>query len=263
MRHATLLWGSAEGFDLSRSQRLEAYESEEQSVADLDKDGYLDIVMTNYHAYTTRKLPCFIYWGGPEGYSESRRTGLPGESTLALTVADLNRDGWMDIVPFNHLRDGDHGVGTNIFWGSPQGFSFARRLWIQTFGPHFQRPPRRGQHLSPQIGRGISFALAESPGRQTPLPAGLAGPNAPRDRGEVSTAERTDAGIARNRHLGRAGRPRQLLPAALRTVSASSRPRLASVPRPAHHAGRGQHAGAGGGCPPGQRRLRRQRPPRP
>ena len=62
--------------------------------------------MTNYHAYTTRKLPCFIYWGGAEGYSESRRTGLPGESTLALTVADLNQDGWMDIVPFNHLRDG-------------------------------------------------------------------------------------------------------------------------------------------------------------
>jgi hypothetical protein len=137
MRHATLVWGGAEGFDSSRSLRLEAYESEEQSVADLDKDGYLDIVMTNYHAYTTRKLPCFIYWGGPEGYSESRRTGLPGESTLALTVADLNRDGWMDIVPFNHLRDGDHGVGTNIFWGSPQGFSYSRRHWFQTFGPHF------------------------------------------------------------------------------------------------------------------------------
>ena len=117
--------------------RLEAYESEEQSVADLNKDGYLDIVMTNYHAYTTRELPCFIYWGGPEGYSESRRTGLPGESTLALTVADLNRDGWMDIVPFNHLRHGDHGVGTHIFWGSPQGYSFSRRQWIQTFGPHF------------------------------------------------------------------------------------------------------------------------------
>ena len=43
----------------------------------------------------------------------------------------------MDIVPFNHLRDGDHGVGTNIFWGSSQGYSYARRHWIQTFGPHF------------------------------------------------------------------------------------------------------------------------------
>ncbi len=137
MRHATLLWGGLKGFDLSRSLRLEAYESEEQSVADLNKDGYLDIVMTNYHGYTTRSLPCFIYWGGPDGYSQSRRTGLPGESTLALTVADLNQDGWMDIVPFNHLRRGDHGVGTYIFWGSSEGYSFLRRHWIQTFGPHF------------------------------------------------------------------------------------------------------------------------------
>ena len=47
MRKVTLLWGSQENFSIERSLELEAYESEEQAVADLNKDGDLDIVMTN------------------------------------------------------------------------------------------------------------------------------------------------------------------------------------------------------------------------
>ena len=138
MRRATLLWGGPQGFSPERTLTLEAYESEEQSVADLNQDGYLDIVMTNYHGYTTRSIPVFVYWGGPNGsYSESRRTELRGESTLAQTVADLNQDGWMDIVAVNHVEQGDHGAGTNIFWGGPEGYDYSRRQWIQSFGPHF------------------------------------------------------------------------------------------------------------------------------
>lgn len=138
MRHLILLWGGPQGFSLERSQQLEAYESEEQAVADLNKDGYLDIVATNYHAYTTRSLPFFIYWGGPGGsYSESRRSGFPAESSSALTVADLNQDGWSDIVMFSHLDRGDHGTGAHIYWGSSESYSVSRRHWIQTFGPHY------------------------------------------------------------------------------------------------------------------------------
>ena len=138
MRRVSLLWGGSKGFSLERALTLEAYESEEQSVADLNQDGYLDIVMTNYHGYTTRSIPVFVYWGGPNGsYSESRRTELRGESTLAQTVADLNQDGWIDLVIVNHVERGDHGAGTNIFWGGPEGYDYSRRDWIQSFGPHF------------------------------------------------------------------------------------------------------------------------------
>ncbi|PYV16658.1 MAG: hypothetical protein DMG07_07420 [Acidobacteria bacterium] len=136
-RQASIVWGSPEGFSPAKVAHLEAFDSLEQAVADLNKDGYLDIVMTNYHAYTTRSVPAFIYWGGPQGYSEARRTPLPAESSSALTVADLNRDGWMDLVVFNHLDRGDHSVGASLFWGGPDGYSAARRDWIPTFGPHF------------------------------------------------------------------------------------------------------------------------------
>ena len=138
MQVATLLWGSPQGFAAENASQLEAYESEEQAVADLNRDGHLDIVMTNYHGYTTRSIPFFIYWGGPGGsYHESRRTSLPGESSLALSVLDLNRDGWLDIFVINHVQRGDHGAGAHIYWGGPEGFSTDRSHWLQTFGPHF------------------------------------------------------------------------------------------------------------------------------
>ncbi|MEO8129318.1 MAG: VCBS repeat-containing protein, partial [Bryobacteraceae bacterium] len=137
-RQSTILWGGAKGYSTDRALKLESYDSLEQSVADLNKDGYLDIVMTNYHAYDTRSVPAFIYWGGPGGaYSESRRESLPAESSSALTVADLNQDGWLDLVVFNHLDHGNHNINSNIYWGGPQGYSVSRRQQFPTFGSHF------------------------------------------------------------------------------------------------------------------------------
>ena len=138
MRLLTLLWGGPKGYSPSRSSSLEAYESEEQAIADLNKDGYLDIVATNYHGYTTRSLPFFIYWGNKDAaYSESNRTQLPGESSLAVTLADLNKDSWIDLVISNHQDHGDHTAGTTIFWGGSEGYSYERSHWLQTFGSHF------------------------------------------------------------------------------------------------------------------------------
>ena len=106
-QQAILVWGSQQGFSSDRTTSLENYDSLEQAVADLNKDGHLDIIMTNYHAYHTRTLPAFIYWGAAGGsYSESRRTSLPAQSSSALTVADLNQDSWLDLVIFNHLEEG-------------------------------------------------------------------------------------------------------------------------------------------------------------
>ena len=138
MRVLSLLWGGPEGYSLDRCRQLEAFESEEQAVSDLNQDGFLDIVVTNYHADTTRSIPFYIYWGGPDGsYSESHRSSFPAESSAAVTVADLNKDRWADVVVFNHLDRGDHGAGAHIYWGSPDGLSVSRRDWLPTFGPHY------------------------------------------------------------------------------------------------------------------------------
>ncbi len=135
---ALILWGGPDGYSKDRSLRLETFNSLEASVADLNKDGHLDIVFTNYHAYFTRRIPAIIYWGGPEkSYNESRRTALPAESSSALTIADFNKDSWLDLFVCNHVIQGDHTVGSNIFWGGPKGYAASRRQWVPSFGSHF------------------------------------------------------------------------------------------------------------------------------
>ena len=133
-----IFWGGKNGFSRQRSLKLESFDSLESSVADLNKDGHLDIVFTNYHGYFTRRIPAFIYWGGPEGtFSESRRVALPAESSSAITIADFNQDEWLDLFICDHVIEGDHTVGSNIFWGGPDGYSKVRSQWLPTFGPHF------------------------------------------------------------------------------------------------------------------------------
>ena len=167
-RQAILVWGSRDGFRSDRTTEIEAFDSLEQAVADLNRDGHLDIVMTNYHAYHTRTLPAFIYWGGEEGaYSESRRTTLPAESSSALTVADMNQDSWLDLVVFNHLERGDHSVGSNIYWGGPNGYSYGRRHWFPTFGPHFGRLRDVGNIYDRRLQEEYVSAILEVPAGKT------------------------------------------------------------------------------------------------
>ena len=168
-RQAILVWGGRDGFHSDRITELEAFDSLEQAVADLNRDGHLDIVMTNYHAYHTRTLPAFIYWGADGGsYTESRRTSLPAESSSALTVADLNQDSWLDLVVFNHLERGDHSVGSNIYWGGTDGYSYDRRHWFQTFGPHFGRLRDVGNIYDRQLREEYVSAILEAPAGRSP-----------------------------------------------------------------------------------------------
>ncbi|MBN2619535.1 VCBS repeat-containing protein, partial [candidate division WOR-3 bacterium] len=83
--------------------------------ADLNKDGYLDIIIGAYYSLNIGA----IFWGSASGYSAANRTELPTIFGNHNTeVADLNQDNWLDIIFVN-----DHGAVNYIYWGSPSGFS--------------------------------------------------------------------------------------------------------------------------------------------
>lgn len=91
------------------------------ALADLNGNGWLDLVVPiSWQPYSR------IYWGGPEGYSNERSTLLPIENALTVRVADLNKDGYPDLVfgsrASSHTNEYHEGTVT-IFWGGPDGYS--------------------------------------------------------------------------------------------------------------------------------------------
>ena len=133
-----IYWGGPKGFASIPPTEIEGYTALDASIADFNRDGHLDIAMSNYRSDTNRKVPAFLYWGdGSRNYNEKRRTLLTTASGAAIDALDLNRDGWLELIVSNHQENFDHGMaGTDIFWGGRDGFSRARRSNLPTVGVH-------------------------------------------------------------------------------------------------------------------------------
>lgn len=97
-------------------------------VADLNNDGYADIIFCPNHSglQHPRKF-ISIAWGGEDGWPNSRINGmLPAYDPTHISVADINHDGWPDIVVLNQpgwtIGQPDGHI-IRVYWGSEQGFS--------------------------------------------------------------------------------------------------------------------------------------------
>ena len=116
---ATLLWGSPTGFSTDNKTLLSIEEDRSlgNAVADLNRDGYLDLAFSGDYFGTVT-----IFWGSASGYSDENRWSrfVSGGS---IKLADLNRDGMLDFVvagsfdPQKKSRD----TKTRIFWGTADG----------------------------------------------------------------------------------------------------------------------------------------------
>ncbi len=116
---ANIFWGSAEGFDFeNRRTILNERNSGTSNVADLDRDGFLDIVIGFFGRGYGKSTELVIYYGTKDGFDRSRRVALPCEGrSNSPMIADYNKDGWLDIAVNSFYKD-----HLRIFWGSPGGF---------------------------------------------------------------------------------------------------------------------------------------------
>ena len=118
-----IFYGSPEGFSAERIEILPTYCSGTACLADIDRDGYIDIIVGDNRGYV------LIYLGGPEGYSPDRVLKIPMWSDWkggVTTAADLNHDGWLDLVVSTNghlLRTQDT---LTVFYGGPDGYSWDR-----------------------------------------------------------------------------------------------------------------------------------------
>ena len=94
-------------------------------VADVNRDGWLDLVMTPYvygNSEEELERSAFLYYGGPDGYSNDRRLSLPAYLRMAkaIEITDINHDGFVDFLYGS--EEGHIGV----YFGGPDGFSRER-----------------------------------------------------------------------------------------------------------------------------------------
>jgi len=121
-------------------------EGRKAEVADLDGDGFLDIVIVNetdrfkpigpgeapvHHAnpYTESS----IYWGSAGGYFAARRTDLPTVGSIGVGVADCNVDGHLDLFFTSYIAGIHRHHPGHLYWNSAEGFDPERRTLIPGF----------------------------------------------------------------------------------------------------------------------------------
>ena len=132
--NSVIFWGAAGGFSDTRVQHLPTAGAAHGSVADLNNDGHLDIVFSNFYNGTSHQQNSYIYWGATAGFSSGNRATLPTIGAHASAVADLNMDGHLDIAFANRFDDTTHAVNSYIYWGSKAGFDSNRRSTLPSLG---------------------------------------------------------------------------------------------------------------------------------
>ncbi len=131
-----LFLGKDDGsLDVENKINLPSREGYEQAFADLNDDGLVDIILQNRGETYRTANEAWIYWNNNNEFSTWNITGLPSLSGLGVQVADLDKDGFLDVVISNgtpHLKKDKEWPGSFIYWGSPNGWVITERTELPT-----------------------------------------------------------------------------------------------------------------------------------
>ncbi len=119
-------WGAADGFkdevftdiDLGRKDHLMYIKG-----ADFNKDGWIDLLFPQRGSPDGTETSSFIYYGSPDGYSNDNRTKVNSFVPYQNSIADLNKDGWLDLFLTAYGGEVNGNRPSMIYWGSEKGFS--------------------------------------------------------------------------------------------------------------------------------------------
>lgn len=126
-----ILFGGPDGFDPSRRQELAPYLASGVRVADLDKNGYPDVIFGGHTRWASGKVAdnsphgsyVHVYWNGPAGLAESRKCILHADAASNMCAGDFNGDGWLDLFAGSYQSEVNRDVPSFIYWNRNGLFS--------------------------------------------------------------------------------------------------------------------------------------------
>jgi hypothetical protein len=122
MEGSMLYYGGPDGFSKERSVLMQTAHTTRAQAADLNGDGWLDLIFSNQIENGSQFTPTLIYWGGADGFSTERRTSLPTWGGYGICVADYNRDGFLDLAIPTYKGYKTRKTDSTVFWGSAKGY---------------------------------------------------------------------------------------------------------------------------------------------
>lgn len=127
-----IFWGSKKGFDFKNNRTvLSENLASTSNIADLNKDGYLDIIVGFFNPPDGTPTDLAIYYGSQTGYDKRNRVAIPSLGRSGSpNVADYNQDGWLDIAVVSYVTN-----WVRIFYGSENGFSEENQLKVSVPAP--------------------------------------------------------------------------------------------------------------------------------
>ncbi len=124
-KRSFIFWGGPDGFKNENMQELATEGVGYASAADLNGNGYLDLVcgrhLLSKHTFPQEKGGVVIYWGGPDGYKENRKSELPSFCCNSLTIQDFNNDGNLDIFATAYANGRRRDIDARIYFGAEDG----------------------------------------------------------------------------------------------------------------------------------------------
>ena len=191
--------GGVDGYDPDRAIRVSAWGSVEALFTDFYDRGRVDLLLANASENSVNRDPgSFLFLGTTDGLPRTASLKLPTTRAHGVGCADLNRDGYLDLV-----FCGFDNPELRFFYGTPNGFDTTNPacLRLECDGKVF-KDPRWGLPGRFQQRRVVGFGGSHDFGRPHDSPMGRRGRILHR---EPTTAGRRAGGL---RESGRFGRKR-------------------------------------------------------
>ncbi|MBT5269485.1 MAG: VCBS repeat-containing protein, partial [Candidatus Marinimicrobia bacterium] len=169
-----LYYGSPDGFNNDNRIIIDAFVPYQNTISDVDQDGWLDLFLTSYGGEVSGNRPSLLYYGQEGGFKE-KRDEFKTFGSSGSEIMDYDRDGYKDILISNHRRAGttqfaiphEHIVPQMLYWGGREGFSKENRWEMVEVGTSGLNPRDLGNSYDRELYEDYTSSVHELESEQT------------------------------------------------------------------------------------------------